>query len=81
MALIDKKRNPIKSFFGVIVGNRDVFPDDLAKEGRIEIIEVLKELGYDYVILNENNTRYRVVETLSDAKKCADLFKANCKKI
>jgi len=72
MALIDKKRNPIKSFFSVIVGNRDAFPDDLAKEGRIEIIEVLKELGYDYVILNENDTRYGVVETLSDAKKCSE---------
>ncbi len=63
--------------FGVIVGNRDVFPDNLAKEGRIEIIEVLNELRYNYVILNEEDTKYGVVETYQDAKKCADLFKMN----
>ncbi|MFX0003491.1 MAG: L-fucose/L-arabinose isomerase family protein [Candidatus Hodarchaeota archaeon] len=61
--------------FGVIVGNRDVFPNNLAKEGRLEIIEVLKELGYDYVILNEEDTKFGVVETYEDAKKCANLFK------
>ena len=61
--------------FGVIVGNRDVFPDHLAKEGRIEIISVLKELGYGYVILNEIDTKDGVVESYSDAKKCAKLFK------
>jgi len=77
MSLIEKKRQLIKVTFGIIVGNRDVFPDQLAKSGRVEIIEVLKELGCDYFILNENDTRFGVVETLSDAKKCADLFKAN----
>ncbi|MFX1504233.1 MAG: L-fucose/L-arabinose isomerase family protein [Promethearchaeota archaeon] len=63
--------------YGVIVGNRDVFPDTLAKQGRIEIIEVLNELGYDYIVLNENDTKFGVVETYKDAKKCAELFKAN----
>ena len=81
MALIDKKRQLIKVTFGIIVGNRDVFPDELAKSGRIGIIEVLKELGYNYIILNEKDTRFGVVETLLDAKKCADLFKTNRDKI
>jgi len=63
--------------FGIIVGNRDVFPDHLAKEGRIEIINVLKELGYGYVILSESDTKDGVVESYSDAKKCAILFKEN----
>jgi len=67
--------------FGVIVGNRDVFPDHLAKEGRVEIISVLKELGYRYVILNENDTKDGVVESYSDAKKCATLFKENKEQI
>jgi L-fucose isomerase-like protein len=67
-----------KPLFGVIVGNRDVFPDHLAKQGRLEIISVLKDLGYEYVILNENDTKFGVVETYSDAKKCAELFK-KCK--
>lgn len=75
MAFITKQAN--KTTFGIIVGNRDVFPDHLAKEGRDDIIEVMKEMGYNYVILNEEDTHYGVVETYSDAKKCADLFKKN----
>ncbi|MFX1304513.1 MAG: L-fucose/L-arabinose isomerase family protein [Promethearchaeota archaeon] len=70
-----------KLTYGVIVGNRDVFPDNLAREGRLAIIEVLNEMGYEYVILNEDNTKYGVVETYQDAKKCAELFKANKDKI
>jgi len=75
MAFITKKLT--KTTFGIIVGNRDVFPDHLAKEGREQIIEVMEEMGYDYVILNEDDTHYGVVETYEDAKKCADLFKKN----
>ncbi|MFX1315707.1 MAG: L-fucose/L-arabinose isomerase family protein [Promethearchaeota archaeon] len=75
------KREEKEFALGIIVGNRDVFPDQLAKEGRLEIIEVMKELGYNYIILSENDTKYGVVETYSDAKKCADLFKINRDKI
>lgn len=41
------KPKEIKTVFGVIVGNRDVFPDYIAEEGRKDIISVLKELGYE----------------------------------
>lgn len=58
------KPKEIKTVFGVIVGNRDVFPDQLAKSDRVEIIEVLKELGCNYVILNENDTIFGVVENI-----------------
>ena len=75
------KTNEKNLAFGVIVGNRDVFPDHLAKEGRIEIMSVLKELGYGYVILNESDTKDGVVESYSDAKKCAKLFKENKEQI
>ncbi|MFX1447915.1 MAG: L-fucose/L-arabinose isomerase family protein [Promethearchaeota archaeon] len=64
-----------KPVFGIIVGNRDVFPDHLAKQGRLEIISVLNDLGYKYVVLDENDTKFGVIETYSDAKKCAELFK------
>ena len=62
------------SAFGVIVGNRDIFPNHLAKEGRLEIITVLKELGFGYVILSESDTKDGVVESYSNTKKCAKLF-------
>jgi len=64
-----------ETVFGVIVGNRDVFPNHLTEEGRKEIVSVLEDLGYKYIILNENDTKYGVVETYEDAKKCAELFK------
>ena len=70
-----------RATFGIIVGNRDVFPDHLATEGRTAITDVLKELNYDYVILNKGDTKFGVVETYEDAKKCAELFKLNNNKI
>jgi L-fucose isomerase-like protein len=79
MSFITKK--PEKVTFGVIVSNRDVFPNHLAMEGRKEIIEVLEELNYDFIILDENATPMGVVETYSDAKQCAELFKENSDKI
>lgn len=80
MSLFNKK-GQTKSTFGIIVGNRDVFPDNLAKEGRVEIINVMKDLNYDFVILDDSQTQFGVVQTYSDAKKCANLFKTNREKI
>ncbi len=34
------------SKFGVIVGNRGFFPDVLARDGREEILRVLREQGH-----------------------------------
>ncbi|MHA2039132.1 MAG: L-fucose/L-arabinose isomerase family protein, partial [Promethearchaeota archaeon] len=65
---------PEELTFGIIVGNRDVFPDHLAKDGRLEIINVMEKMGYNYVILSEEDTKFGAVETYEDAKKCASLF-------
>ncbi len=79
MSIIQCKE--VKSSFGIILGNRDVFPDHLVKEGRKDIIDVMNELGYNYVILNEEDSPLGAVETYSDAKKCAELFTKNSDKI
>ena len=50
MSFIQHKES--KPTFGIILGNRDVFPDHLVKEGRKDILDVMNELGYNYVILN-----------------------------
>lgn len=60
---------------GVIVGNRDFFPDQLITEGRQDILAVLAEHDIRPVILDEDVTKLGAVETWQDAKKCADLFK------
>ncbi len=64
-----------KVTLGVIVGNRDFFPDRLITEGRTEMLRVLDELGIGTVILSEQDTPYGAVETWEHAKKCAALFK------
>ena len=66
-----------KMTMGVIVGNRNFFPALLAKSGREDIIRVLAEKGYDSVVLTPEDSRYGVVETFEDSKRCAALFKAN----
>ncbi len=63
--------------FGIIVGNRGFFPDHLAKSGREEMIGVLKAAGYGVVCLDPAQTKYGAVETREDAKRCAELFRAN----
>jgi len=70
-----------KLTFGVIVGNRGFFPDVLAKEGRKDILRVLKENGYATVALPTTETKYGAVETFEEAAKCAALFASKADKI
>ncbi|MCU0503366.1 MAG: fucose isomerase, partial [Anaerolineae bacterium] len=60
----------------VIIGNRDFFPDRLVSEGRREILAVLAEMGVEPILLGETDTKLGAVETWEDAKRCAELFKA-----
>jgi L-fucose isomerase-like protein len=66
---------------GVLVGNRGFFPAELCEQGRKTILAVLKEEGFEAVALTPKDTKYGSVETLSDSKKCAELWKANREKI
>jgi len=70
-----------KITFGVIVGNRGFFPDALAKDGRKNVLDVLRKNGFDAVALSMQETKYGTVETFADAKKCAALFAAKRDKI
>ncbi|MCL4559479.1 MAG: L-fucose/L-arabinose isomerase family protein [Chloroflexi bacterium] len=70
-----------RTTLGVIVGNRDFFPDRLVTEGRQDILAVFEEMGIDAVILDETDTKLGSVETYSHAKKCADLFRRNQERI
>jgi len=64
-----------RTTFGVIIGNRGFFPDVLARDGREEILRVLEKEGYGSVCLTPQDTKFGSVETLQDARKCADLFR------
>ena len=59
---------------GVIIANRDFFPDVLITEGRKDILEVLADANVRPIILDDSATKLGAVETWEKAKKCADLF-------
>lgn len=70
-----------KATLGVILGNRDFFPDSLITTGRQELLEVFTQLGIEPVWLDPSVTKLGAVETWSDAKKCAALFDENRQRI
>jgi L-fucose isomerase-like protein len=72
---------PQQLTFGLIVGNRGFFPGHLAKEGREELLKVLQNQGYQVIAPTPEDTKHGAVETRAEAKKCADLFRANQNKI
>jgi L-fucose isomerase-like protein len=70
-----------KTTFGVIVGNRGFFPAVLARDGREEVLRVLAEQGYEAICLTPEDSKFGAVETLQEARKCADLFRAHGEEI
>ena len=66
---------------GVIVGNRGFFPSHLCETGRATVLEVLEDEGINTVALSPEDTTFGSVESLSDSRKCADLFKAHREEI
>ena len=67
--------------FGVIIGNRGFFPAILARDGREEVLRVLEQEGYRTICLTPEETKFGSVETLQDARRCADLFKRHREEI
>lgn len=70
------KDNPVT--LGVIVGNRGFFPDHLCSAGRRQIVDLLEKEGLRVAITPEEATNNGAVETLAEARLCADLFRARC---
>ena len=66
---------------GIIIGNRDFFPDSLVEKARLEIMEVFEKLGLNPVLLQPTETKLGGVETYQEARRCADLFKQHREEI
>lgn len=73
------KSHPVS--LGVIIGNRNFFPDSLVADARREILDLLSNLGIPAILLSDANTKLGGVESFHDARKCADLFKAHAEEI
>jgi L-fucose isomerase-like protein len=70
-----------QAVFGVIVGNRDFFPDRLVTEGREDILALLAKRDIEAIVLTEKDTRLGGVETWQDAKVCAELFRRHADRV
>ena len=66
---------------GVIVGNRGIFPDSVARDGREEILSLLEKEGFNPICLTPEESKFGTVETLADSIACAELFRRNANKI
>ena len=66
---------------GLLVGSRGFFPGHLAASGRDQMVATLEAAGHDVVVLGSVDTTHGAVQTRADARRCADLFKANAAKI
>jgi L-fucose isomerase-like protein len=61
---------------GVIIGNRGFFPAHLCSTGRTEILAALEQEGLRAIILDpQATTASGAIESLADARACADLFR------
>jgi L-fucose isomerase-like protein len=76
-----KKSNNRASTLGVIIGNRDFFPDKLVAEARTEILELFKSLNIEAVLLGAEDSKLGGVETFAEAQKCAALFRKHADEI
>jgi L-fucose isomerase-like protein len=66
---------------GVIIGNRDFFPDKLVGECRADLLTAFKKAGINPIMLPEDATKLGGVETFQEAQKCADLFRGHADEI
>jgi len=63
-----------RAVIGIIIGNRDFFPDQLVSEARRDLIALCTSLDVDCVLLDEQASKLGAVETWQHAKACAELF-------
>jgi L-fucose isomerase-like protein len=60
---------------GVIVGNRDFFPDQLVSEARTDLASLFDRYTIRAIWVSPEDTKLGGVETHAEARKCAELFR------
>jgi L-fucose isomerase-like protein len=66
---------------GVIVGNRDFFPDVLIGEARRDLVRLFADMSIEPVWLSADDTKLGAVETWADAQKCGELLRRNRERV
>ena len=73
--------NKKNTTLGIIIGNRDFFPDKLVAEARTEILDLFKQLNINPILLSDADSKLGGVETFAEAQKCAALFNKHAHEI
>jgi len=66
-----------KQTFALFFGNRGFFPETLISGARREMVEAVTRAGYNYIIPDENMTRYGAVESRAEGKVYAEWLKGH----
>ncbi|MEO8071468.1 MAG: fucose isomerase, partial [Acidobacteriota bacterium] len=69
--------NHSKTTIGLIVANRGFFPAHLCSSGRLKVIEAMEAVGLRVIALSPEATSHGAVESLADARACAELFRTH----
>ena len=64
-----------KQTFALYFGNRGFMPAELIKGAREDMVKAVTDAGYDYIIMDENATRYGAVETRDEGRIYAKWLK------
>ena len=70
-----------KQSFGIIIATRNIFNFKLAVDARRKVLDKLSQMGFDYVILQSEETPTGNIEGYEDAKKCARFYRQHADKI
>jgi L-fucose isomerase-like protein len=62
---------------GVILGNRDFFPDILVGEARRDLQKLFAAMSIEPIWLSVDETKLGAVETWADAQRCGELLRRN----
>ena len=66
-----------KQTFALFFGNRGFMPAELIKGARVDMVKAVTDAGYDYIIMDEDATRYGAVETRDEGRAYAKWLKSH----
>lgn len=66
-----------KQTFALYFGNRGFMPAELIAGARTDMIKAVTDAGYDYLVMDENLTRYGAVETRDEGRIYHDWLKSH----
>ena len=66
-----------KITFALLFANRGFFPGEVIADARRELCEAVSRAGFDYLLMDESETRYGAVETIAEGKKYAAFLEQN----